>query len=198
MILKYGTMVRVGDCAFDSVTNRIGTIDLRLMTRDIAVHSDMLLWAKTESLINCGLQLLNVMFSVPQISVLLTKSTEEQKQLVKNFVAYWTENRDTLLDGTLLLSHPEANYSAVTAKNGNRTITALYAENGYTYDGSDADVWNGSSAKTVFVSNPTGKTVTVAISDATYRVIDTFETDKDAFVCAVPVAGKLHIVTKAS
>lgn len=192
-ILKYGTMIRVCDCAYDSVTNRIGTIDLRMMTTDIAVHSDMLLWAKDENIINCGLQLLNIMFSVPQISVLLTKCPEEQRKLVTGFVNYWSRNRDTLMEGTLLLSHPEANYSAVTAKKGERSITVLYAENSYKYDGGISDVWNASYADRIIIRNTTGKTIHATVYDGRYMETDSFDTDAPLFDYPVPVAGYINI-----
>ena len=140
-INRFGNMLRVGDCAYDALTNRIGIVDLRLMGYPVAVHSDMLFWSKEEAIPLCARQLLNIMFGVPQISVILADSTDEQKQLLKNYLDYWTENRDVLLHGTFRPLHPELNYTSVTAETEQKSITVLYADLPYTWDGKDSDVF---------------------------------------------------------
>lgn len=192
-ILKYGTMVRVGDCAYDSLQNRIGTIDLRLLSSDIAVHSDMLLWAKNESVRNCGLQLLNIMFSVPQISVLLTKCPPEQRKLVASFVKYWSEHCDILMKGTLEIRHPEANYSSVTAKKDEDSVTVLYSENAYTYEGGNADIWNASCSDRIIIKNLTNNVLRVTVTDAGYNEFASFTTSSPLFDYPVPIAGSIRI-----
>jgi len=139
-INRFGNMLRVADCAYDALTNRIGVIDLRLMGYPVAVHSDMLFWSKEESIPLCAKQLLNILFGVPQISVILADSTDEQKQLLKHYLDYWTENRDILLHGTFKPLHPELNYTSVTAESEKKCITALYADLPYAWDGRDSDV----------------------------------------------------------
>ncbi len=139
-INRFGNMLRVADCAYDALTNRIGVIDLRLMGYPVAVHSDMLFWSKDESIPLCAKQLLNILFGVPQISVILADSTDEQKQLLKHYLDYWTENRDILLHGTFKPLHPELNYTSVTAESEKKCITVLYADLPYAWDGRDSDV----------------------------------------------------------
>ena len=139
-INRFGNMLRVADCAYDALTNRIGVIDLRLMGYPVAVHSDMLFWSKEESIPLCAKQLLNILFGVPQISVILADSTDDQKRLLKHYLDYWTENRDILLHGTFKPLHPELNYTSVTAESEKKCITALYADLPYAWDGRDSDV----------------------------------------------------------
>lgn len=139
-INRFGNMLRVADCAYDALTNRIGIVDLRLMGYPVAVHSDMLFWSKDEAISLCARQLLNILFGVPQISVILADSTDEQKHLLKHYLDYWTENRDIILHGTFKPLHPELNYSSVTAESEQKSITVLYADLPYTWDGRDSDV----------------------------------------------------------
>ena len=47
-IRKYGNLLRVSDCPGAGISNRIGTVDLRLLSGETAVHSDMLMWHKEE------------------------------------------------------------------------------------------------------------------------------------------------------
>jgi len=145
-INRFGNMLRVADCAYDALTNRIGIADLRLMGYPVAVHSDMLFWSKEESIPLCAKQLLNILFGVPQISVILADSTDEQKKLLKHYLDYWTENRDILLHGKFRPLHPELNYTSVSAESETKRITVLYADLPYTWDGKSADVFlNGDS-----------------------------------------------------
>lgn len=43
-IRRYGNMLRVCDCPESGLANRVGSIDLRLMNRHTAVHSDPIVW----------------------------------------------------------------------------------------------------------------------------------------------------------
>ena len=195
-VLRYGNMVRVGDCAFDAVTNRIGTVDLRLSTRNIAVHSDMLLWGREQSVESCARQLLNILFSVPQISVLLTRCREEQKQLLASFLAYWQENRETLLSGRLEFSHPEANYSAVTAVGKAKRITVLYAENSCVYSGGAADIWNAGADGVLTLQNPKGIRAELRVTDCFGQEVSVSALTGDVCAVHVPACGCLRVTER--
>ena len=192
-VLRYGNMIRVGDCAFDAVTNRIGTVDLRLAVRNAAVHSDMLLWGREQSVESCARQLLNILFSVPQISVLLTRCREEQKRLVKNFLVYWQENRETLLTGKLQLSHPEADYSSVTAVGESKRITVLYAENACVYSGGNADIWNAGADGNILIEKKTDGSAEACVTDCFGEIIGTFALTGHVTAVRVPVCGSIRI-----
>ena len=138
-------MLRVCDCAFDPISNRIGVVDLRMLRYPLAVHSDMLLWARDEAPETCAVMLLNVLFAVPQISVLLQYAPPEQTAMLRRFLAYWNEHRELLLFGELTVCEPEANYTAVSAEDVSLRVTALYAPRVFTFDGKAADVWNATS-----------------------------------------------------
>ena len=161
---RYGNMLRVGDCAYEAHSNRIGIVDLRLLGYPVAVHADMLFWAPEESLKLCSRQLLNILFSVPQISVILADSTEEQKELVRAYLAYWTENRDLLLHGRFCPLFPEQNFSRITAESDDRVIAVLHADLPYTYDGRACDVFHNGQADGLVFENPTDQILEAEIS----------------------------------
>ncbi len=156
-IVNHCNMLRVADCAADSVTNRIGIGSLRIVNGATAIHSDMLLWGKKESPVNCMRQMLNIMFSVPQISVLLTKVPPEQKAAVKRFVDYWSENRDVLLDGKFRAVDPGANYSLMSAEKDGKKITVLYGTSEVELTACAEDVWNNTFKNYIVVSCAPGK-----------------------------------------
>ncbi len=124
---QYGNMLRAHDCAFAGAENRVRTLDLRLLAGRTAVHSDMLVWNANEPAQVAALQLENVLFAVPQISVRPTRLPPEQRAMLDFLLKFWTEQRDVLLDGALTPENPELNYPAVTARSDRKQITALYA-----------------------------------------------------------------------
>lgn len=194
-ILEYGNMVRVGDCAYDSVTNRIGVADLRILTDNIAVHSDMLLWSPAESPVNCAMQLLNVIFSTLQISVLLSKSTPEQKNLLKAFLKYTQANREVLLKGRFNASHPELNYTSLSSgiPEKNRRITVLYANEPYEYRGMDEDVWNGCFSDGMVIVNKKAYDMKITVTGFNGEIIKTFNSSAETVFVEVPPTGMLRI-----
>lgn len=163
-INRFGNMLRVGDCAYESQLNRIGIVDLRLLGYPVAVHADMLFWAPEESVRMCTRQLLNILFGVPQISVILAESTEEQKALLRAYLSYWTENREILLHGTFRAYAPEQCYTRITAENGDRIITVLHEDLSYTWNGKACDIHCNIETDGLLFENPTDDTVTAHIS----------------------------------
>ncbi|MBQ9879875.1 MAG: alpha-galactosidase [Clostridia bacterium] len=145
-VTRHCNMLRVADCAFDVITNRVGVVDLRMLGYPLAVHSDMLLWARSETPENCAVMLLNVLFAVPQISVLLQYAPREQVEVVRRFLAYHNAHRELLVFGELTVRDPEANYTAVSAEDGSLRVVALYSPRVFGFDGKATDVFNATSA----------------------------------------------------
>ncbi|CAL2095575.1 glycoside hydrolase family 36 protein [Tenacibaculum sp. 190524A02b] len=126
LMKKYGNMLRASDCPNMAVTNRIETTDLRLISGKTAVHSDMIMWHYDEPVEVAALQFLNVLFSVPQISVRLADIPKEQFQMIRYYTKYWLENRSILLEGEFLPQKPQQNYPLIEAKGKNKKITVTY------------------------------------------------------------------------
>ncbi len=170
-INRFGNMLRVADCAYDAQTNRIGIIDLRLMGYPVAVHSDMLLWSKKEAPALCARQLYNIFFGVPQISVILRDSTEQQRALLASYLSYWNENRALILCGDFRPTDPAANYPAVTVENEEKAITVLYADLPVSYRGKNCDVLHCGAKDGIVFDNPTDRVLTAQIRDMYGSVI---------------------------
>lgn len=193
-INMFGNMLRVGDCAYDSVINRIGLVSLRLLGYPVAVHSDMLYWSKNESITLCAFQLLNVMFSVPQISVILADSTDRQKELIKHFLSYWNENRDILLHGKFIPLHPENNFSSVTAEDDEKQITVLYSDLPFTYMNKNADVFHNGDINGIIFENPVNKPLQVEIFDCFGKMTEKVSVpEKTIMRLQVPVRGMFTV-----
>lgn len=128
LMRKYGNIFRAGDCPNSIIENRVRTTDLRLLSGNTAVHSDMLMWQYEEPTELAALQLLNVLFAVPQLSVRLADIPEDHVKMVKYYNDYWIRNQSTLLDGEFEITAPFANYPQLRSVSKDKMIVALYED----------------------------------------------------------------------
>ena len=126
-VLSTANMVRVADCPQDYTTNRVGTIDLRLHTH-AAVHSDMVQFDPGEPVEISALQIVNILFGTPQISVMFDQISEEQRRMLKFWLGFMSDKRELLQKSILEPHRCEANYTYVTAKNDAEELHAMYSE----------------------------------------------------------------------
>jgi len=125
---KFGNMFRAFDCPNDPVTNRIRTTDIKMLAGNTAVHSDMLTWHSDEKVEISALQVLNAIFSVPQMSVHLRNLSKEHTNMLRFYTDYWIQNKSLLLDGEFLPASPLSNYPTIKVSNKSKSIIAVYEE----------------------------------------------------------------------
>lgn len=128
LMRKYGNMFRATDCPNDAIENRSRTLDVRLLSGDTSVHADPIMWNPNEPVESAALQIINTLFSVPQISILLDRLPESHDRMLRFWLSFWREHRDVLLDGKLTPLNPELNYPLVIASKREQRITAVYAD----------------------------------------------------------------------
>ena len=92
-----------------------------------AVHSDMVMWNYEEPVELAAFQLTNILFSVPQISVLHDRMPESHAKMVKTYLDFWTKHRDVLLDGEMFYKNYSADYSYVSSAKDGMQIGAVYS-----------------------------------------------------------------------
>jgi alpha-galactosidase len=200
LMRKYGNAFRAVDCPYTAAVNRAFTIDVRLLADNTAVHSDPIIWHRDESVENAALQILNVLFTVPQVSVKLSEVSEDHRDMIGFWIKYCKANRDVLLDGEFVTVSPGQNYPMVSARTDQKLIVALYQDM-VVKPGDDAlaliDVVNGQSkAKDIVVlfSKDYGK-ADIRIIDTRGNVVsETIEKiDAGAQTWKLPPAGLLEI-----
>ncbi len=159
LMRKYGNMFRAMDCPNNAVVNRSRVVDLRLLSGNTAVHSDMLMWHLEEPVEHAALQILNVLFSVPQLSVRLRELPPDHLEMVRFWTGYWRENRDVLLDGAFRPVSPAGGYPLVVGATTQKTIVAVYADRVVDVGNDPSniiDLINGKHSSTVVIRAPTG------------------------------------------
>lgn len=191
-IRKYGNMLRVGDCPNDCFRNRHNIINLRFTSGKTAVHSDMVMWHYDDTVESAALQLVSIMYSVPQISVRVARLSEEHKKMLDFYLHFWKENRDTLMDGKLLAANPESGYSIACAEKDGKAIFTSYTDiivDCRAYN--EVIALNSSRSKTLVMKGANGKKYTVLNCMG--------ETVSEGVLCgdlcevAVPLAGMICV-----
>lgn len=123
---KYGNMFRAFDCPGDAAMNRIRIADLRMFCGNTAVHADMITWHADEPVEVAALQLVNILFGVPQLSVKLQDCREDELNMIRFYTKYWNENAEILMNGDFKPSRPLANYPIQKVVKDNFTIIGVH------------------------------------------------------------------------
>jgi len=156
----YGNMFRVSDCPSDFITNRVGMVDLRLLSGDTAVHSDMLMWHKDDKVEVAARQILNILFAVPQISVRLADIPEDHKRMVTFWTKFFIDHKE-LLAAPMEVEAPEMLYPLVRTRLGDEEAVAVYGV---------SHIAALSDAKTTYLFNAAGEDeLTVRVNDGCAR-----------------------------
>jgi alpha-galactosidase len=126
LMRKYGNMFRATDCPNMAIVNRVRTTDVRLLCGETAAHSDMFIWDGGDPVEVAALQILNILFAVPQVSIRLNEVPQEHRRMIAFWLGYWNDNREVLLDGAFEPRNPSANYPLIMSHKGGKTIAAIY------------------------------------------------------------------------
>ena len=158
LIRKYGNMFRASDSPNAYVTNKVKSIDLRLLGGTTAVHGDMIMWHEREPVEKAALQLLNILFTVPQVSVKLREIPKDHLAMTKFYIDYYNRNRDVLVKGGIDAPFPTLNYPLVRGYGKDKQIVALYTDVVLALDSSRPtsriDIVNAKGSRQVVLSLP--------------------------------------------
>lgn len=127
---KYGNIFRVGDEPNNAGGNRVGSMLLRALSGNTAVHSDMVMWYYGDTVESAAMQLIHALFTVPQISVRLDEVPASHIAMILRYLAFWREHRDVLLDGRIEPLQPQHAYPVVISETKDKVAAAAYA-NGF-------------------------------------------------------------------
>lgn len=127
-IRKYGNFLRVVDCPGSALCNRIGTIDLRLLSGATAIHSDMMMWNEQECPEEAALQLLAGLFAVPQVSVSLERLSGEMKEMLGFWLGFMKEHMKLLQLSPVHPEEPENLYPEVSVENDREKVLIHYSK----------------------------------------------------------------------
>lgn len=170
---KYGNMFRGVDAPNNAIANRIETTNLRILSQNTAVHSDMFIWRPEENVEVAALQILNILYSVPQLSVRLAEIPDDHLNMIRFWFNYWNMNKHIIMDGQFIPSNPTTNYPWLTSITADKQITTLYEdvvvsiENGI----KQLDLINAKASTTVVFNMKTACKIKLTIIDCEGHII---------------------------
>lgn len=197
LMRKYGNMFRGVDAPNNAVANRIETTNLRMLAQNTAVHSDMFIWRKEEKVEQAALQILNILYSVPQLSVKLADIPDDHLNMIRFWFKYWNNNRHVLIDGEFIPSNPGANYPSLTAVSDKKQITTLFEDVLVIAlkDIDELDIINAKAGSTVLLELSSDFTGKLCIKDCMGEIIteQDISFSKGIHDIKVPVSGILNM-----
>lgn len=171
VVSAYGNMLRVADCPNDPLSNRTGIVDLRMLS-GVAVHSDMLMWHKDDTVESVAKQLMCVTFGVPQISVKLEKLPEAHHTYLKGFLQFWCAHRDAIAKGKLSARGVAASYTQVTSESEAEAVTVCYEDSTVTVREKAHFVLNGSPDPAVYLDMTDVASKHVRVFDTAWQIVE--------------------------
>ena len=190
-IRKYGNMLRVGDCPCDILKNRFNIVNLRYTSGKTAVHSDMIMWNIEDSVENAALQFASVLYSVPQISMLIEKLPDDHYQMLKYYISFWNEWKKVLLDGKLTATNPESEYSLVCSRLDNKEVYTAYNDVVVPVTTEKTVAVNATAYKNLIIKNARGKNF--AVVNCMGEAVSKGTINSNLEEIHVPVAGIIFV-----
>jgi len=197
VVSTYGNMMRVWDCPLDGMTNRVQSLNLRLVSGDCAVHSDMMYWNPADSARSVALQLWGTMFSVPQISARMEEITAEQGEVLKSYLDFWCAHRATLMGLRPRMTLCENGYGTVWTEGAEESITMLSASPVYSLSGSAKRFYavNITDGERVIVKNSLGRAVSARVIGCRGETVsEDLTLGEGLSEIFVPIGGRIEIM----
>ena len=190
-VRHYGNMLRVGDCPDDPVTNRCNVVDLRLLSGNSAVHSDMLMWHPKEQTAQAAVAVLSCMFGVCQMSVMLREQKKETLDMMAYLLGFMRRHRQTLQQSPLYAENQEANYTYVRACGAGETVGVVYAPYPAPVAEGKYYLFNATGVDGLVVTDGANRLYTVY--DCTGRKLEEGMLTAGATAVPVPLGGHLTV-----
>jgi alpha-galactosidase len=106
---RYANLYRASDVPLNFALNRWQVTMLRLLVPDRAVHLDPALWHPDDCDENVAVHLINVICSVPMVSIELDRYPQAHLDLLRYWIGFYQAHRDTIIHGqfapTIRLGH---------------------------------------------------------------------------------------------
>jgi alpha-galactosidase len=191
-------MFRVADCPLSPLQNRRGIVDMRVMSTEITVHGDPIMWSPSDSPERVAQQFVASLLGVPQLSVRLADLSPAHRDVVAHWLRFWNDHASLLLHAPLSVTGVDRDYSTVVASADGATVTVRYGDGAVQAPGA-AQVWqvaNGGERGVVVVDLDAWGDVDIEMRDARGRIVDAGRRrfDAAAFI-DIPAGGRLTVST---
>ena len=125
---SYANIYRSSDVPLNYTLNRWQAALHRLLAPERAVHLDPALWHPDESDENVAVHLINVIVSVPMISVELDRYPQNHLDLIRYWVGFYNAHRKTIIRGEFKPMLGLGHIPLIVFKGEQETIIGLYED----------------------------------------------------------------------
>ncbi|MBQ3808698.1 MAG: alpha-galactosidase [Kiritimatiellae bacterium] len=189
-----GNMMRVADCPGQQAANRVGTVNLRLLCPESAVHADMIKWNAGDSPEEAARYILSSIFGVVQYSVVLETLPKAHLAMLRHWIDFTRRHESALLHGDLAPCHPERDYPVVVGSDAHEHIVLVSGI------GEVADI--PMDCRTIVLNNTgagelllrTGAAAVAEIFDTYGTHVGTREVERGLNALDVPISGYVQLV----
>jgi alpha-galactosidase len=153
---SYANIYRSSDVPINFSLNRWQAVMLRLLVPDRAVHLDPALWHPDESDENVAVHLLNLLVSVPMVSIELDQYPPRHLDLIRYWIGFYNAHRETIIRGEFKPVLRQGYIAAIHFVGTHETIIGLYDDIPVTLGANAETVWilNGSTRPTIDLAPP--------------------------------------------
>src|SRR5262249_17718653 len=137
----YANIYRSSDVPINFTLNRWQAVMLRLLTPDRAVHLDPAIWHPNDSDANVAVHLINLLVSVPMVSIELDQYPKSHLDLVRHWIGFYREHRDTIIRGDFKPTLTPGLIPIIRFVGDSETIIGLYADVPVTVESLKQKTW---------------------------------------------------------
>jgi alpha-galactosidase len=138
---SYANIYRSSDVPINFSLNRWQAVMLRLLTPDRAIHMDPALWHPSESDENVAAHLINLIVTVPMVSIELDQYPQAHLDLIRYWVGFYNAHRDTIIHGEFKPVLWQSSIPAIYFQDKKETIIGLYEDIPLSLDGAIEPIW---------------------------------------------------------
>lgn len=138
---RYANLYRASDVPLNFAANRWQATTLRLLAPDRAVHLDPALWHPDDTDENVAVHLINVISSVPTISVELDRYPQSHLDLIRYWIGFYRQHRDTIVHGEFAPEWRSGQFPLIRFGGADETILGVYDDIALTLGDTDERTW---------------------------------------------------------
>jgi alpha-galactosidase len=138
---RFANLYRASDAPLNFALNRWQVVMLRLLAPDRAVHLDPALWHPGDSDEAVAVHLINLISSVPTVSVELDRYPPSHLDLIHSWIGFYRAHRDTIIHGEFAPQLQPGHIPLIRFNGPSERIIGLYEDAAFSLGDGPAPLW---------------------------------------------------------
>ena len=138
---RFANLYRSSDVPLNFAMNRWQAVMLRLLAPDRAVHLDPALWHPADSDESVAVHLINLICSVPTVSIELDRYPQSHLDLIRNWIGFYRAHRQTIIHGQFVPALPLGHIPLIHFNGAHERIIAVYEDIALAFEAGPLTLW---------------------------------------------------------